>query len=93
MIDSSVTWESFDWLRSVTSLPIIVKGILTAEDARLAVQHGVQGILVSNHGGRQLDGAPATVCVIHLVLTFSFLLLLYKIIIIKINTVFLLLSD
>lgn len=61
--DSSVVWESLDWLRSITSLPIVVKGILTAEDARLAAQHGVQGILVSNHGGRQLDGVQATVCV------------------------------
>ena len=62
--DSSVNWETFDWLRSTTSLLFVVKGILTAEDARLAVQHGAQGIMVSNHGGRQLDGVPATVCVI-----------------------------
>lgn len=60
--DSSVDWETFDWLRSTTSLPFVVKGILTAEDARLAVQHGAQGIMVSNHGARQLDGVPATVC-------------------------------
>ena len=60
--DSSVDWETFDWLRSTTSLPFVVKGILTAEDARLAVQHGAQGIMVSNHGGRQLDCVPATVC-------------------------------
>jgi isopentenyl diphosphate isomerase/L-lactate dehydrogenase-like FMN-dependent dehydrogenase len=53
--DVSLTWESLDWLRSLTSLPIILKGILTAEDAALAVQHGVDGIIVSNHGGRQLD--------------------------------------
>ena len=62
--DSGAVWETFDWLRSMTSLPFVVKGILTPEDARLAVQHGAQGILVSNHGGRQLDGLPATVCVI-----------------------------
>ena len=49
----------------VKSLPFVLKGILTAEDARLAVQHGARGILVSNHGGRELDGVPATVCVIH----------------------------
>ena len=63
--DGSVDWKTFEWLRSTTSLPFVVKGILTAEDARLAVQHGAQGIMVSNHGGRQLDGVPATVCVIN----------------------------
>ncbi len=53
----SLTWETLDWLRSLTSLPILVKGILTAEDALLAVERGVSGMVVSNHGGRQLDGA------------------------------------
>lgn len=53
----TLTWESLAWLRSITSLPIILKGILTAEDAHLAVEHGVDGIVVSNHGGRQLDTA------------------------------------
>ena len=61
LLDSSVTWEDIDWLKSVTSLPIVVKGVLTVEDALLAVRHGVNGIIVSNHGGRQLDGSPATV--------------------------------
>jgi isopentenyl diphosphate isomerase/L-lactate dehydrogenase-like FMN-dependent dehydrogenase len=51
-----MTWETVTWLRSLTSLPILLKGILTAEDARLAVEHGASGIIVSNHGGRQLDG-------------------------------------
>ena len=55
--DPALTWESLDWLRSITRLPIVVKGILTAEDARLALDHGVAAIIVSNHGGRQLDGA------------------------------------
>lgn len=50
-----LTWDSLDWLRSITSLPILLKGILTAEDACLAVEHGVAGVVVSNHGGRQLD--------------------------------------
>jgi isopentenyl diphosphate isomerase/L-lactate dehydrogenase-like FMN-dependent dehydrogenase len=50
-----------DWLRSLSPLPIILKGILTAEDALLAVKHGVEGIIVSNHGGRQLDGVPASI--------------------------------
>ncbi|HLH62067.1 MAG TPA: alpha-hydroxy acid oxidase [Ktedonobacteraceae bacterium] len=53
----TLTWESLSWLRSITSLPIILKGILTAEDAVLAVEHGVGGIVVTNHGGRQLDTA------------------------------------
>ena len=51
------TWETLDWLRSLTKLPIVLKGILTAEDALLAMEHNIQGIIVSNHGGRQLDGA------------------------------------
>jgi len=55
------TWETLDWLRSVTSLPILLKGILTAEDALLAVERGIDGIVVSNHGGRQLDGAIASI--------------------------------
>jgi len=45
----------------VTSLPVLLKGIMTAEDARIALDHGIAGIIVSNHGGRQLDGAPATI--------------------------------
>ncbi|XP_050768697.1 2-Hydroxyacid oxidase 2 isoform X1 [Gymnogyps californianus] len=60
-LDPSVTWNDIYWLRSLTHLPIIIKGILTKEDAELAVRHGVQGIIVSNHGGRQLDGGPATI--------------------------------
>lgn len=54
------TWETVDWLRSMTTLPILLKGILTAEDARLAAERGIDGIVVSNHGGRQLDGAIAS---------------------------------
>lgn len=53
--DPSLTWEALEWLRSITALPIIVKGLLSAHDARLAVMHGAAGIGVSNHGGRQLD--------------------------------------
>lgn len=56
-----LTWESLPWLRSITSLPILLKGILTAEDALLALEHGVAGIIVSNHGGRQLDSAIASI--------------------------------
>lgn len=64
LMDPSIDWKILHWIRSITSLPIILKGILTPEDARLAVQHGAQGILVSNHGGRQLDGVPATIDVL-----------------------------
>jgi lactate 2-monooxygenase len=53
----SVSWEDLEWLREVTELPIVLKGILHPDDAKLAVEHGVQGVLVSNHGGRQVDGA------------------------------------
>ena len=53
--DPSLTWEGLDWLRSITKLPIVVKGILSPVDARLAVEHGAEGVCVSNHGGRQLD--------------------------------------
>ena len=60
LVDNSLTWRDLDWLRSVTSLPLLVKGILTAEDAALACEAGVEGIVVSNHGGRQLDGVAAT---------------------------------
>ncbi|NXM85204.1 HAOX2 oxidase, partial [Oenanthe oenanthe] len=61
LLDPSVTWNDIYWLQSLTRLPIIIKGILTREDAELAVRHGVQGIIVSNHGGRQLDEGPATI--------------------------------
>jgi 4-hydroxymandelate oxidase len=60
-IDASLTWRDFEWLRDSTPLPVLLKGICRAEDAAQGVQLGAQGILVSNHGGRQLDGAPATV--------------------------------
>ena len=52
---SPLTWKELEWLRSLTSLPLVLKGIKTAEDAHLAVEHGVEGILVSTHGGRQMD--------------------------------------
>lgn len=60
-LDARLTWdEVIPWLRENTRLQIWLKGILTAEDAQLAVEHGVDGIIVSNHGGRQLDGCTAT---------------------------------
>jgi lactate 2-monooxygenase len=54
-----LTWDDLRWLRGRTSLPLLVKGVLTAEDARRARDSGVEGIVVSNHGGRQVDGAVA----------------------------------
>jgi lactate 2-monooxygenase len=55
-----LTWERLDWLRGTTSLPIVLKGILHPDDAREARERGVDGIVVSNHGGRQIDGAIAS---------------------------------
>ncbi|HEX5450539.1 MAG TPA: alpha-hydroxy-acid oxidizing protein [Gaiellaceae bacterium] len=54
-----LAWDDLDWLRSQTSLPLLVKGVLTADDAQLALAHGMDGVIVSNHGGRQVDGAVA----------------------------------
>ena len=62
--DRSLQWDCIQWLRRVTKLPIVVKGLLTAEDARLAVQHGVDAIIVSNHGARQLDHVPSSVSIL-----------------------------
>jgi L-lactate dehydrogenase (cytochrome) len=59
--DPTVTWKDLAWLRERWPRKIIIKGILDAEDARLAVQHGVDAMVVSNHGGRQLDGARSTI--------------------------------
>ncbi|KAG0298093.1 Hydroxyacid oxidase 1 [Linnemannia gamsii] len=60
-IDPTLNWSDIAWVRSITKLPVVVKGVLTAEDAKLAADTGVEGILVSNHGGRQLDGVLATI--------------------------------
>lgn len=60
MLDPSLSWDDMDWVRSVSALPLVLKGIMTAEDADLALEHGVDGIVVSNHGGRQLDGTLGT---------------------------------
>jgi isopentenyl diphosphate isomerase/L-lactate dehydrogenase-like FMN-dependent dehydrogenase len=61
VIDASLSWRDLEWLRSLSTLPLVIKGILTPEDARLAVESGAAGIIVSNHGGRQLDRTPATI--------------------------------
>lgn len=57
----ALTWSDLDWLRAETSLPIILKGVLHADDAREARERGIDGIAVSNHGGRQVDGAIAAI--------------------------------
>jgi isopentenyl diphosphate isomerase/L-lactate dehydrogenase-like FMN-dependent dehydrogenase len=59
-VSPSITWHDLEWITAASGLPLILKGIVTREDAALAIEHGVDGIIVSNHGGRQLDGAPAT---------------------------------
>ncbi len=60
LAESAVTWADFHWIREIWRGPIIVKGVLTADDARIAIDHGAAAISVSNHGGRQLDCVPAS---------------------------------
>jgi L-lactate dehydrogenase (cytochrome) len=62
--DPTLGWHDLEWIRELWPGKLIVKGIMDAADARLAVEHGVDAIVVSNHGGRQLDGAPATIDVL-----------------------------
>jgi isopentenyl diphosphate isomerase/L-lactate dehydrogenase-like FMN-dependent dehydrogenase len=57
--DASLSWKGLEWLAGY-GVPVVVKGLLTAEDARLACEHGAAAVVVSNHGGRQLDGVPAS---------------------------------
>jgi L-lactate dehydrogenase (cytochrome) len=57
---SGVTWEDFRWIRQIWPGPLVAKGVLTGDDARRAIDHGATAIVVSNHGGRQLDSAAAT---------------------------------
>ena len=64
LLAAAPTWADVDWLRSLTSLPVLIKGVMTAEDARRALDAQVSGIIVSNHGGRTLDTQPPTVCVL-----------------------------
>ncbi len=58
--DASLTWEDLSWVREASGLPVLVKGVLTAEDALAAERHGAEAVIVSNHGGRQLDGCVPT---------------------------------
>jgi len=60
LAESAVTWDDFTWIREIWKGPIVVKGVLTAEDARRSIDAGAAAISVSNHGGRQLDGVPAS---------------------------------
>jgi 4-hydroxymandelate oxidase len=59
--ERALTWKDLEWLRLHSKLPLILKGVLSPEDARLAAEHGADGVVVSNHGGRQLDGAQASI--------------------------------
>ena len=63
-VSASLTWRGLERISSESGLPLLVKGVLTAEDAELACEHGAAGVVVSNHGGRQLDGVPATMDVL-----------------------------
>ena len=78
------------WLKSITPLPLIIKGVLSVETAKLAYEHGAAAIIVSNHGARQLDGVPATIDVLpnigNCLLQLSFHLYFYYLII-KLNMV------
>jgi 4-hydroxymandelate oxidase len=64
LLDPALTWSAIEWLRSITRLPVLVKGIVRADDAARAIQAGAAAVVVSNHGGRQLDASPATIDVL-----------------------------
>jgi L-lactate dehydrogenase (cytochrome)/(S)-mandelate dehydrogenase len=61
LLDPALCWRDVAWLREIWTGPLILKGILHPDDARAAIDHGVDGVIVSNHGGRQLDGAMASI--------------------------------
>ncbi|MEO7330029.1 MAG: alpha-hydroxy acid oxidase, partial [Minicystis sp.] len=61
MIDQSLSWKDLDWLCGVTKLPVLIKGVVRGDDGGRAVEHGAAAVIVSNHGGRQLDTSPATI--------------------------------
>jgi 4-hydroxymandelate oxidase len=62
--DPALTWKDVEWLQSIAPMPIVVKGVLAPSDAVLAVEHGAAAVMVSNHGGRQLDSVPAPITVL-----------------------------
>ncbi|MBE9034010.1 alpha-hydroxy acid oxidase [aff. Roholtiella sp. LEGE 12411] len=68
-LNSAVTWHDLEWLQSISPLPLVLKGILRGDDAKLAVESGAKAIIVSNHGGRQLDGAIASLDVLAEIVT------------------------
>ncbi len=61
VLDPKVTWKDIAWLRSITRMPVLLKGVINGDDAARAVEAGVAGLIVSNHGGRNLDTVPATI--------------------------------
>ena len=61
VLEPRLTWKDVDWLRSFAKVPVLLKGVMDAEDAKRAMEHGVAGLIVSNHGGRNLDTVPATI--------------------------------
>ncbi|KAM0323877.1 hypothetical protein ACHAQA_008458 [Verticillium albo-atrum] len=63
-IDKSLTWDDLAWIREASGVPIVLKGVQTADDAKMAVEYGVDAILLSNHGGRSLDGSQASILVL-----------------------------
>jgi len=60
-LDQNISWKDISWIKSITKMPIILKGILRADDAQFALNHNVNGIVISNHGGRQLDTTPTSI--------------------------------
>lgn len=64
LIDASLNWKDLAWLKSITKLPLLLKGVVRVDDALRAIDHGVDGLIVSNHGGRQLDTSPPTISVL-----------------------------
>jgi len=64
LVDPSLVWRDIQWLREISELPVVVKGLVRGDDARCAVEHGAAAVVVSNHGGRQLDTSPATISVL-----------------------------
>lgn len=61
LIENSITWKDLEWLKSLSDLPLLIKGVVRSDDARKAIEFGADGLVVSNHGGRQLDTSPATI--------------------------------
>jgi isopentenyl diphosphate isomerase/L-lactate dehydrogenase-like FMN-dependent dehydrogenase len=64
LLDPALTWKDIERLTDIMKLPVLVKGILRSDDALLAVNHGASGVIVSNHGARQLDTTPATISIL-----------------------------